>query len=203
MLTLNFTPATGEGAVTTIKAGTPYIIRWNNTSGSLTDPFFTSKTIVMNLSNVVCDLENGRSISFCGTYANTTYNEEDRSILFLGGSNNLYFPQPGLQYPNQPYGASTNPYVTFPAIGAQRAYFQLVGLTAGTPDGSRGVRIFNLNFGDDAEETAIRSLSTEEQGNGASAWYDLSGRKIEKGGNLNRMLRKGLYIHEGRKVVIH
>ncbi|MCR5158888.1 MAG: hypothetical protein K6D37_07170 [Prevotella sp.] len=145
----------------------------------------------MNLSNVVCDLENGRSISFCGTYANTTYNEEDRSILFLGGSNKLYFPQPGLQ------DADT------PAIGAQRAYFQLVGLTAGTPDGSRGVRIFNLNLGDDAEETAIRSLSTEEQGNGASAWYDLSGRKIEKGGNLNRMLRKGLYIHEGRKVVIH
>ena len=149
-LTLNFTPATGEGAVTTIKAGTPYIIRWNNTSGSLTDPVFTSKTIVMNLSNVVCDLDNGRSISFCGTYANTTYNEEDRSILFLGGSNKLYFPQPG------PQDADT------PAIGAQRAYFQLVGLTAGTPDGSSEVRIFNLNLGDDAEETAIRSLSTEE-----------------------------------------
>ena len=201
-LTLDFTPATGEGSVAKIEAGKPYIIRWNNTSGSLTEPVFNSKTIHMDLSNVVCNLGNDRSITFCGTYAKATYTEDDRSILFLGSSNTLYYPQPGLQHPNQEYDANTNPYVAFPAIGAQHAHFQLVGLTAGTPDGSSGVRTFNLNFGDDSEETAIRSLSTEEQGNGASAWYDLSGRKIEKGKTLNRVLRKGLYIHQGRKVIV-
>ena len=42
-----------------------------------------------------------------GTYASITYEEENKSILFVGGENSLYWPTAGF------------------SIGAQRAYFEL------------------------------------------------------------------------------
>lgn len=74
-------------------------------------------------------------------------------------------------------------------IGACRAYFDL---------GSNGaaVRTFKLNFFDD-EATGITTTDFTDSTDEADAWYSIDGRKHDK-----VPTRKGLYIHNGRKVVI-
>ena len=77
-------------------------------------------------------------------------------------------------------------------IGAFRAYFTLNdGLIAGDP--ASGVNNFVLNFGDDTNgiEDIESSISQSE------VWYTLSGMKLSGKPNA-----KGVYINNGRKVVI-
>ena len=63
-----------------------------------------------------------------------------------------------------------------------------------------GVRAFVLNFGEEGETTGIVSIENGKWiiDNGAGAgWYDLSGRKLQ-----GKPTAKGLYINNGKKVVI-
>ncbi|MGX8697690.1 MAG: hypothetical protein ACSW8D_15020, partial [Prevotella sp.] len=53
-----------------------------------------------------------------------------------------------------------------------------------------------VNFGDE-ETTAITTTNVTNDTNGGNAWYSLDGRKL-----LQQPARKGVYIHDGVKVVI-
>ena len=177
-LTLNFTPAApDEGAVTAITAGTPYIIKWASSETNIENPTFTGVTISNTNNNKVCDLGDGKSITFKGTYTKLSYTADTPSILFLGGANTLYYPKNSA------------------SIGAQRAYFELSGFAAS--ESTNTVRAFALNFGN--ETTGIRSIENGKLKieNEADAWYGLDGRKLN-----GKPTRKGLYIHNGNKVVI-
>ena len=110
--------------------------------------------------------------AFKGTYAWQEYTVENKSILLLGEKNALYWPKPD---------GGTNP-----SIGACRAYFQLT-------DGTEA-REFVLNFG---EETTSLPQPLQREGSQAGAWFDLSGRKLD-----GKPMKKGVYIVNGRKVVI-
>lgn len=86
-------------------------------------------------------------------------------------------------------------------VNACRAYFQLKnGLMAGEPTNPSqpGIRSFVLNFGDDEEMQGIESLTPNPipMGEG-SGYYTLDGVKLDK-----LPVRKGLYIKNGKKVVI-
>ena len=76
-------------------------------------------------------------------------------------------------------------------LNAFRAYFEIP-----VSNGSRSVRSFVLNFGDD-EETGIISLTADPspKGEGTDYTYDLQGRKVTNPA-------KGLYIVNGKKVFI-
>ena len=178
-LTLNFTDATGQ----TIAAGTPFIVKWGDkdepsTLEGLTDltaPVFTNVT-VSNANNDVTS--NDGTVSFKGTYASITYTEENKSILFVGGNNNLYWPTVGF------------------SIGAQRAYFQL-------NDGQQARNIV-LNFFDEQSgkaerdgENATGIHSTTNFTNLAGAWYTLDGRKL-----AGKPRAPGIYVKDGHKVAI-
>ena len=161
-----------------IKAGKPYIIKWEgNGTNNLTetDLVFSNVTI----SNALTEVESADgTVTFVGTYSPMTYTETTPSILFLGSNNKLYFPQPS--------AGST------PTIGAQRAYFQLNnGLTAGEVAESRIV----LNFGD--EETGIKATDCTDLTDKAGSWYSLDGVRLS-----GKPTKKGLYIHGGRKVLV-
>ena len=173
-LTLNFT---AKGAVTTIDAGKPYIIKWDDTGMNLTAPVFSGVTVESDMDDVVCDLGGGKSITFKGTYASTTYDAADRSILFLGESNTLYYPIAGA------------------TIGAQRAYFQLVGIEAG--DKANNARAFVLSFGDDDATRIISTTDATDYTDRSGAWYSLDGRRLDE-----KPTQRGIYINNGRKVVI-
>ena len=82
------------------------------------------------------------------------------------------------------------------SIGAQRAYFKLNGLTAVTP--GSGINSFALNFGDGESVTGI-SLTPDPspKGEGSDYWYSTDGRRLS-----GKPTQKGIYINNGKKVVI-
>ena len=100
-LALNFTPAApAEGAVTSITAGVPYIIRWTGGGSNIVEPYINAVIIDFTQRDVTCDLNSpsgdaGASVTFVGTRTATTDDNEDKSVLFLGGGNTLFYPQTG------------------------------------------------------------------------------------------------------------
>ena len=144
ILTLNFTD---EDVVTELVAGTPYLIKWAS-GENLVNPVF-SDVVINNTKNDFTSTDG--KVSFKGTYANTNFNAENQSILFVGTGNTLYYPKDGAH------------------IGAFRAYFEL-------NDGSEAREIV-LNFGEDNEVTGIKTTNSTNYTD-SDAWYDMSGRKL-------------------------
>ena len=153
-LYLNFKDATS------IEAGKPYIIKWDGTY--IGDPIVSASTEVIFTGG-----------SFKGTYKPIVWNEENKSILFLGDNNTLYWPKP--EGDNMPH------------LNAFRAYFELIDVN--------GVREIKLNYGDE-EITAVANSQLSTLNSTLSEWYDMQGRKVSK------PTKKGMYIHKGSKVVI-
>ena len=180
-LTLNFTD---ENAVSTITTGTPYIIKWASSETNIENPTFTGVTISNANYDKSCDLGDGKSVTFKGTYKKLSYTAETASILFLGGANTLYYPLAGA------------------SIGAQRAYFELSGLTAG--DKTNLIRGFVLNFGDGQTGISEAAPLNDKGQMTNDNWYSLDGRRLDSvgAGPVPARLRKGMYIHNGKKRVI-
>ena len=163
-LTLNFADATA------IEAGKPYIIKW--TSGDYFTPTFTGVTIN---SAAPTDVEK-TAANFHGIYSPYSTGGEDKTMLYLGAANKLYYPNDAM------------------TINAFRAYFKLNGITAG--DLPNEARAFVLNFGD-GEHTGI-SLTPDPSPKGeGSEYYDMQGRRLS-----GKPTAKGLYISNGRKVYV-
>jgi hypothetical protein len=167
-LTLNFS---GVDAIT---AGKPYLVKWATTGTNLQNPIFYNVAIHKDAGAIGTEV-----VHFYGTFASTTYAAEDKSILFLGADNTLYYPEAGA------------------TIGACRAYFQLAGgLTCGDPNNPNSIRTFSLNFGDGSEQTGITTTNITNFTN-SDAWYSVDGVRLS-----GQPTKSGLYIHGGKKVAI-
>ena len=169
-LTLNFEDAT------TIEAGKPYIIKW--ASGSNFTPTFTGVTVSSAAPNDVI----GVAANFHGIYTPYSTGGENKSMLYLGASNKLYYPNDNM------------------TINAFRAYFTLNGIEAGPASSSApaAVRAFVLNFGDGDGATGILSLSADSKDSeDNAAWYDMQGRRLS-----GKPTASGIYINNGNKIVI-
>ena len=166
-------------AVTTLEAGTPYIIKWTADANYVDDdehnivsPVFSGVTIDATMHPYDSGEADGdQRVRFTGTYSSMEFGETDNSILLMGGENMLYYPTTGA------------------GLGAQHAYFKIGG------DGAKARRItgFSINFGD-SEATGIISA---EANSSRSDWYTIHGVKLD-----GKPTRKGLYINNGVKVVI-
>ncbi len=119
------------------------------------------------------DVTIGDVLTFRGIYDPLSLDANDNTKLYLGDDNKLYYPTKAM------------------TIGAFRAYFQLAdGITAGDP--ASGIRSFVLNFGDEA------SGITEAEANASfQDWFSLDGRRLS-----GKPSQKGLYLHNGRKVMV-
>ena len=154
-LTLNFTKATN------IPAGTPFIIKWDGDGTSnLVNSVFTG-VIINNCAWTEIYFPGG---SFVGTYSPVSFTANDKSILFLGAENKLYYPSANM------------------TLGSCRAYFQL--------DNGSGVKEFKLNF--DGEDSAdgigeIQNSKFKIQNEGS--WYSLDGRMLS-----GKPTQEGIYI---------
>ena len=171
-LYLYFKPATS------IVAGTPYIIKWAASEPDHIDnPVFTGVTID-NSNEAIARMTVGSAdgkVSFIGNYDPANFEANDKTKLFLGSGSTLYYPSAAM------------------TVNAFRAYFSLT-------DPSTPVKSFVMNF-DDERPTLVSLPSGREA---AGAWYDLSGRRVTDSSSVTRhsSLPKGIYIHNGRKVVI-
>ena len=178
--------------VNKINSGTPYLVKWDkpesyvpyngtnaNACSDIVNPTFQYVTIEGSLLDHTFDLGDGKFVSFVGTYKPVSLQADDRSVLYLGADNMLYYPAADM------------------TIGAQRAIFKLVGLTMGDPEsGQTGINAFVLNFGD-GNETGITTTNCTNYTDSDNAWYSLDGRKLS-----DKPTVKGIYINNGRKVVI-
>ena len=188
-LTLNF-----SNELSSIPAGLPCFIKWE---GDGTEIIIEPEVENVTISTADNSFEDENVISFMGTYKPFSIVEGgDKTILYLGADNKLYYPAEAI------------------SIGAQRAYFKLNnGLTAGEPLDSddNSIKAFVLNFGD--EETGIREInlsntsfaSNATNGSNTSnlsepfrdSYFTLFGRRL-----LDKPSSPGIYINKGRKVLI-
>ncbi len=164
-----------------LMAGVPYIIKWSSGGTTLTGTELVFDGVLVYDTYNAYDngVDGDARVSFIGTYDKVTFTDEDKSILFMGEENTLHYPD------------GTGSGVT---IGACRAYFKIGEDGAG----ARLLTGFKLNFGE-GEAQGIESLTV---GAGTvpareGSIYTLSGVKVDK------PTRKGLYIKNGRKIVVH
>ena len=179
-LYLNFKPAN------TIEAGKPYLIKWENTNEVIENPVFEGVTIVGGEAGSVTSKDNGEdkgSVTFVGTYSLTEIFTTDKTNLYMGADNTVYYPW--------------DDGMTSFKVNAFRAYFKLNnGLVCGEPTGEGGsINAFVLNFGNGETNTVENSRMTVEDGSGT--WYTIDGWKLK-----GKPTTKGIYVNNGRKVVV-
>ena len=181
-----FDPTTGTLRLyfkdaTEIKAGRPYIVKWNKPSGydDHESDYDISNRVFQNVKIDNSDdalkrqtvVSADEHVQFIGTYSPVAIYSADHDNLFLGTGNKLHYPQ-------------TDGYT----INACRAYFH-VDLSKGT-----NVRAFSLHFDDDGT-TGIVDNKRETITN--NRWYTLDGRRLN-----GKPTTKGLYIYNGNKMVV-
>ena len=170
-LTLDFVEASK------IEAGRAYIVKWED-GENIVNPCFGGVTInAVAPSEQQVTSQDGK-VSFRGSYASSTFDTDDTSLLLLGSENTLYYPLSGTR------------------IGAFRANFPLHGIKAGTPEIGGDIKAFKLIF-DGSNPTSIRELANKQHTNGNSLWYTLDGRRLQ-----GKPAKQGVYINNGKKAII-
>ena len=171
-LTLNF-----SDAQTSTVDGVPYIVKWATTGDPIADPVFKNVTIV----NAPGQTTTG-NVYFKGSFSPVSLTANDKTVLYLGASNKLYYPSQNR------------------TIGSCRAYFQLRGLTVADPSAEAPIRAFKLNFDGD-ETTGITTLDSNSQlstvNSQLQGWYTLQGVKLAE-----KPVEQGIYLFNGKKVLI-
>ncbi len=136
---------------TSLTAGEPCIVKWTTTADNVTNPVFQNVTIDGSAPGTTTQ----GLITFTSLYAPYSATATDKTILFVGADNKLYYPLTGAY------------------VGAFRAYFSLSGLSAGDP--ASNARAFQLVF----DEDDITGVSGVEASSALPAQpYDLQGRKV-------------------------
>ena len=113
-------------------------------------------------------------VTFKGTFDQIDFTTAPDNILFVGDANTLYYPD---------NGTKIHPF---------HAYFELgVGVSQ--------IKTINLNFDD--EENGIQEITTDSNlsnpSNLSNSYITLDGRRL-----LSQPISPGIYIHNGRKVLI-
>ena len=171
-LSLTFT----EGSLDHLVSGHPYIVKWDDTSSNVDDPTF--KGVVISGEETPAETE---YIDFVGKFSAYTLDADDNTVLYLGANSTLYYPAVDI---------TLKPY---------RCYFQLQnGLVSHDDTGTaQQIRSLHINFNDEAQGIdELRSDDNTEQFD-ANTWYTLDGRRLTQ-----RPTQSGIYLHQGRRVMI-
>lgn len=146
---------------------------------NVVEPVFKNVTISSTPAQTISTTDGTTNwVDFVGTYSPTTLEKENRTVLYLGSNNTLYYPSANVK------------------VNSFRAYFQLKnGLTAGDPNSSEGIRSMNINFGQETT-TGILELPHDIPST-IDYWFSLDGRRLS-----DKPSHKGIYIQNGKKVMI-
>ncbi|MBR6141637.1 MAG: hypothetical protein IKQ37_07750, partial [Bacteroidaceae bacterium] len=146
-----------------------------NSVDNIVNPVFSNvliSDVTANVSTTYAD--------FIGNFSSVILTGGDKSVLYLGTHNQLYYPAANR------------------IINACRAYFQLNGLTVGGPAiGPSEIKAFVLNFGDEDDPDSLTPNPSPGRGEQDDTWYSLDGKKLS-----GKPSQKGIYVNNGRKVVL-
>jgi hypothetical protein len=125
------------------------------------------------------------TVSFVPTYAPFNRDYADRSVLFLGAANMLYYPS----------GAGNV------SVNSFRAYFQLNGVqmvddSGDEPVGPGNVKVFVFDI-EEGDASGIGIVRSKTEDGRCDVWYSLDGKRLN-----GTPAQKGIYIHNGRKEVL-
>lgn len=155
-----------------ISAGKPCIVRWSSGEDVINPTF--NEVIVSGTEGIV----GTPFVDFKGTVSPVALTAGDRTVFYMGSNNKLYHP---------------NANVT---INANLAYFSLNGISFSDQQTSSNALEFVMNLGE-GDITGIVSVNADDKMVAPKGWYDLQGRRLS-----GRPTTRGLYIYQGRKVVI-
>ena len=169
---------------TEIEAGVPYLVKWEKATGyegneasyDISNPVFQGVTISNSTAQAVESVTAGlETVQMVGTYSPVSVTADDKSILFLGDANTLYYSTIDRQ------------------IRSCRAYFSVpyIKNNAGAK-----ARAFALSF-DGEETTGILEVSANYNGVTDDAWYSLDGVCLS-----GKPTQRGLYINNGKKILV-
>ena len=171
-------------SATAIEAGVPYLVKWekamdyegNEANYDISNPVFEGVTISNSTAQTVESETTGlETVQMVGTYSPVSVIADDKSILFLGDANTLYYSTVDRQ------------------IRSCRAYFSVPYING---HAEAKARAFALSF-DGEETTGILEVSANYNGVTDEAWYSLDGVRLS-----GKPTQRGLYINNGKKVVI-
>ena len=111
-------------------------------------------------------------VDFKGCFSPVNFDANDKTVLYLATGNNL-------QWPN-----------TSMTLRSFRCYFQLKGIVKEDVSDAR------LFFGNE-ETTGVHFINNEKTAIGNDEWYTIDGSTLQ-----SQPTKKGIYIHQGKKVVI-
>ena len=162
---------------TAINAGVPYLVKWDAAGANFTSPVFFGVTINATATTTVSDADTGLAeVQMVGCYSPVSVDANDKSILFLGDNNTLYYSTENRN------------------IRSCRTYFSVPYINQ-TPGAK--ARAFVLNF-DDEEATGIITVNGSGLTVGDSdTWYTIDGVRLS-----GKPAQRGIYINNGNKVVI-
>ena len=159
---------------TQIEAGKPYLVKW--TSGAdIVEPVFSDVTISSTTPTAVESATSGlETVRMVGNYAPVTVKADDQSVMFMGDDNSLYYTTEDRTLHNF------------------RAHFEIPSQQS-APTLARS---FVIDFDGDEVVTSINGVLISDGGR-AEGWYSLDGRRLGR-----RPSAKGVYIHNGNKVIV-
>lgn len=162
---------------TAVTAGVPYLVKWDAAGADFTSPVFFGVTINATASTTVSDYDDELAeVQMVGCYSPVSVDANDKSILFLGDNNTLYYSTENRN------------------IRSCRAYFSVPYINQ-TPGAK--ARAFVLNF-DDEEATGIITVNGSGLTVGDSdTWYTIDGVRLS-----GKPTQRGMYINKGNKVII-
>ena len=166
---------TFNNAPSTILAGTPFIIKWDNTGGHLTNVRFCDVTL-NNAAPTAVTFDNafGASGQFVGTYSPFSIDAGNiDKIVLLSGDNTL-----GYSKSNR-------------TLRSCRAHFMIP-----TSSSIRAMMDFDIDF-DGGESTRITNMDSTDETDGNDGWWTLTGVKLD-----GKPTERGIYLHNGRKEAV-
>ena len=123
-------------------------------------------------------------VSFVGTFMSTNIFSTDRTNLYVGSNNKLYYP----------WEDDMEDFYIYSC----RGYFRLNnGLKAADPNSSTPRLNIVMNLDGKTTSLSEELRVKSEEFAPAAGWYTLSGTRLSA-----QPTKPGLYIHNGRKVVI-
>ena len=182
-----------------IEAGKPYLVKWSKPDGydtnpsdfDISNPVFENVTIKASLSTIESD---DGSVLFVPVFSPIVLEKGNWQNLYVGANNILRYPSPTKDI----------------TLKTFRGYFQLMAGDESASDPLAPSLDIVSNIDDNNETTGIVDIEHGilnilslrvwrcEEHSAAAGWYTLDGRKLD-----GKPTKKGLYIHNGNKLVIN
>ena len=190
--------AAGDG----LAAGVPYILKWE---GESADPLTEDDLVFPNVTigyiwpeTVIFGTEGGVQCAFVGQFSSFEINDGTAAEGFHSNVNNIdeiLFLTSDAATGKTMLGYSKSPR----QLRSCRAHFYVPALQTGDGKPANSVRSVLLDFGDGTPTaiTDLRIAGDATSSPSSTGWYSMDGRRLQ-----GKPAQKGVYIHQGRKIVV-